>query len=308
MTYIIEVENLTKYYSKPLDTIRKKEPKRAVDTISFSVEQGQIFGFLGPNGSGKTTTIGMLLDIINRTSGLIRLFGTTDLSVARKKIGATLETPNFYPYLSGLDNLKIVAAIKHCSNQRIEETLELVKLADRKKDSFKSYSLGMKQRLALASALLSDPELVILDEPANGLDPEGIREIRGVIRDLGSMGKTVFLSSHLLDEVEQICTHVAVIKLGKLITQGSVAELTSKNPVVCIRSDNEQQTREVLAGYSPAISVQPKNGSLYISLRDNNPAALNKFLAENNIYVSHLALEKQRLEEVFLELTQSEYA
>ncbi len=308
MSSIIEVSNLSKTYLSPIGRLTKRGAKRAVDGISFDVQAGQVFGFLGPNGSGKTTTIGMLLNIINRTGGDISLFGTTNLDDARKRIGATLETPNFYPYLSGYDNLKIVASIKRCTEARVQEMLETVKLADRQKDSFKSYSLGMKQRLSLASAMLADPELVILDEPANGLDPEGIREIREIIRDLARQGKTVFLSSHLLDEVEHVCTHVAVIKKGKVVAHGSVAELTSRNASVCLRSEHLDTLKETIARYPKTESVEiRKDGhgvSVYAALADTDFAMLNKFLAESGVYVSHLAEQRQSLEEVFLELTQ----
>jgi ABC-2 type transport system ATP-binding protein len=296
---IIEVSNLSKVYLNPLT----RKQKRAVDGISFTVEQGQVFGFLGPNGSGKTTTIGMLLDIINRTNGEIALFGSTNLNAARKRMGATLETPNFYPYLSGYDNLKIVAHIKRVSEERIQEILRTVKLADRQRDKFKSYSLGMKQRLALASAMLSDPELIILDEPANGLDPEGIREIREIIKDLGRSGKTVFLSSHLLDEVEQTCTHVAVIKEGRLLTSGSVKELTSQNAAVRLQANDLDALKHAVTRYPKTLSASIRNASVYAALEDSNVAALNKFLAGEGIFVSHLSEERQSLEEVFLELT-----
>lgn len=295
---VIEVNNLSKIYRSPL----ARKEKCAVDNISFSVEQGQIFGFLGPNGSGKTTTIGMLLDIINRTSGEIRLFGDTNLNAARKRIGATLETPNFYPYLSGYDNLRIVAKIKGIGEARVQEILGIVKLADRQKDAFKAYSLGMKQRLALASAMLSDPDIIILDEPANGLDPEGIREIREIIKGLGKQGKTVFLSSHLLDEVEQTCTHVAVIKNGKLVKQGSVQELTSRN-IARLEADDTDFLRTVIRGYSGALSAEVRDGAVYVALSEGNLSELNRHLASQGVYVSHLSEARQSLEEVFIELT-----
>ncbi len=295
---VIEVNNLSKIYRSPL----ARKEKCAVDNISFSVEQGQIFGFLGPNGSGKTTTIGMLLDIINRTSGEIRLFGDTNLNAARKRIGATLETPNFYPYLSGYDNLRIVAKIKGIGEARVQEILGIVKLADRQKDAFKTYSLGMKQRLALASAMLSDPDIIILDEPANGLDPEGIREIREIIKGLGKQGKTVFLSSHLLDEVEQTCTHVAVIKNGKLVKQGSVQELTSRN-IARLEADDTDFLRTVIRGYSGALSAEVRDGAVYVALSEGNLSELNRHLASQGVYVSHLSEARQSLEEVFIELT-----
>ena len=197
--YAIETRGLTKRYGDVL----------AVNDISFTVEPGQIFGFLGPNGCGKTTTIGMLLGIITPSAGEVRLLGLTGrdgLHAARQKIGATLETPNFYPYLSGWDDLRMVGNLKGIDRVSIEETLDLVGLLARRKDKFQGYSLGMKQRLALAATLLGDPQLVILDEPANGLDPDGMREIRELIVALGARGKTVFVSSHLLNEVERTCT------------------------------------------------------------------------------------------------------
>ena len=198
---IIETFDLTKRYGT-----RRGESVLAVDRVSFAVEQGQVFGFLGPNGSGKTTTIGMLMGIINPTGGSFRLFGASeprDLVTARARVGATLETPNFYPYMSGRDSLRVAAAVKGVGRPRIEKCLELVGLADRSRDRFRTYSLGMKQRLALAATMLNDPELVVLDEPANGLDPQGMREVREIIRILADRGKTIFLSSHLLWEVEQ---------------------------------------------------------------------------------------------------------
>lgn len=295
---IIQVQNLTKVYTNLLT----RKQKRAVDGISFSVEQGQIFGFLGPNGSGKTTTIGMLLDIINRTDGEIKLFGDTNLNAARKRIGATLETPNFYPYLSGYDNLKIVAKIKGIGEARIQEILGIVKLSERQKDAFKAYSLGMKQRLSLASAMLSDPDIIILDEPANGLDPEGIREIREIIKGLGRQGKTVFLSSHLLDEVEQTCTHVAVIKNGKLVKQGSVAELTSRN-IARLEADDMDLLRTVLRSYSGVLSSETRDGAVFAAMGEGTLSDLNRHLASQGVYVSHLSEARQSLEEVFLELT-----
>ena len=186
--------------------------------VSFFVEEGQVFGFLGPNGSGKTTTIGMLVGTIKPTGGRFTLLGASGpkgLMAARARVGATLETPNFYPHMSGRDNLLVAAAVKGVGRPRIEECLELVGLSDRAKHRFKSYSLGMKQRLALAATMLNDPELIILDEPANGLDPQGIREIREIIRILADRGKTIFLSSHLLAEVERTCSHVAIIRQGE---------------------------------------------------------------------------------------------
>lgn len=292
---VIDVLNLSKHYGT----------KKAVDSISFSVEQGQVFGFLGPNGSGKTTTIGLLLGIINKTSGTIKLFEHDDLDSARLNIGATLETPNFYPYLSGLDNLKIVAKIKRATNAHIERALKLVDLLPRANSPFRTYSLGMKQRLAIAAATLSNPDLVILDEPTNGLDPDGIRDVRQIIKRLANEGKTIFLSSHLLSEVEQICSHVAVIKNGKLLKNGNVKELIARNSLAFLKAAESETLKSVLATYPETLSVTDENDGVLVELQTDNLAALNQFLAQRGVYLSHLSLQKKTLEEAFIEITQS---
>jgi len=292
---IIEVVELTKHYGA----------KKAVDKISFSVEQGQVFGFLGPNGSGKTTTIGLLLGIINKTSGTIKLFEGDDLDSARLRIGATLETPNFYPYLSGLDNLKIVAKIKRATDEQIEHALKLVDLSARAKSPFRTYSLGMKQRLAIAAATLSNPDLIILDEPTNGLDPDGIRDVRQIIKRLADEGKTIFLSSHLLSEVEQVCSHVAVIKNGKLLKSGHVKELISHNPIAFLKAEPIETLKAVLATYPETLSIADEGEGVLVELLSDNLASLNQFLAEKGIYLSHLSLQKKTLEEAFMEITQA---
>ncbi len=291
---IIDVVDLNKYYGT----------KKAVDNISFTVERGQVFGFLGPNGSGKTTTIGLLLGIINKTSGIIKLFESDDLDSARLNIGATLETPNFYPYLSGLDNLKIVAKIKRATDAQIQSALKLVDLSARANSPFRTYSLGMKQRLALAAATLSNPDLVILDEPTNGLDPDGIRDVRQIVKRLADEGKTIFLSSHLLSEVEQVCSHVAVIKNGKLLKSGNVKELISRNPLARLKAENLEALNAILKTYPETISVTDEGDGLLVELQTDNLAALNQFLAEKGTYLSHLSLQKKTLEEAFMEITQ----
>lgn len=293
---IIEAHALTKMYGKV----------RAVDEATFHVEQGQVFGFLGPNGSGKTTTIGMLLGIINASGGEIWLFETRDLNAARRRIGATLETPNFYPYLSGYDNLRIVAKIKGATEAQIQAALELVELSGRQKDKFSTYSLGMKQRLAIAAAALSNPELIILDEPTNGLDPEGIRDVRRIIKSLAAAGKTVFLSSHLLSEVEQTCTHVAIIKKGKILKQGSLREIVSNNLFALIRSEDMTALKAAVSQYDKFVSATAEPDGLLVELADNDLAALNRFLFERGIALSHLASRRQTLEEAFLELTEAQ--
>ncbi len=293
---VIETSNLTKRYRKTL----------AVDQVSFQVEQGQVFGFLGPNGAGKTTTIGMLLGIITPTGGDFKLFGgdsPKELHAARQRIGATLEYPNFYPYLSGRDNLRIVANVKGKGEDDIAEVLDIVGLSKRKKTKFQAYSLGMKQRLALASTMLGDPELIILDEPANGLDPEGMREIRGIIKGLSERGKTIFLSSHLLWEVERTCSHVAIIQHGRVIRQASVEEIKAGNPRAGIRGGDLSQLQQIASEYPDAVSATVRDSRVIVELKDEDLAALNRFVAERGVYLSHLAIEERTLEDVFMELT-----
>lgn len=291
---IIDVVELSKHYGT----------KKAVDNISFTVEQGQVFGFLGPNGSGKTTTIGLLLGIINKTSGIIKLFESDDLDSARLNIGATLETPNFYPYLSGWDNLRIVAKIKDATEADIERAFKLVDLSARAKSQFKTYSLGMKQRLAIAAATIANPDLIILDEPTNGLDPDGIRDVRQIIKRLADEGKTIFLSSHLLSEVEQVCSHVAVIKNGNLLKSGNVKELISRNPLALLKASDNEVLKSIVATYPETVSVADEGDGILVELQTDNLAALNQFLAEKGIYLSHLSLQKKTLEEAFIEITQ----
>lgn len=293
---VIETSDLTKRYRNTV----------AVDQVSFSVEPGQIFGFLGPNGAGKTTTIGMLLGIVTPTAGSFTLFGGSsakELHAARQRIGATLEYPNFYPYLTGWDNLRIVANVKRKSTKAIEEVLEIVGLSERRKTTFKAFSLGMKQRLALAATMLGDPELIILDEPANGLDPEGMREIRNIIQELARRGKTIFLSSHLLWEVERTCTHVAIIQKGTIIRQDSVEDITSGNVIVGLRGDDTAKLESIVSDYPKAAGVHVRDGTVIAQLEDEDLAALNRFVAERGVYLSHLARQPRTLEDVFMELT-----
>lgn len=294
---VLQTAGLTKRFGKTL----------AVDGISLRVERGQVFGFLGPNGSGKTTTIGMLLGIITPTGGGFRLFGgdsADEIHAARQRIGATLETPNFYPYLSCRDNLRIAANVKGKSEADIDEVIEIVGLGKRRKTKFKACSLGMKQRLALAATMLGDPELIILDEPANGLDPEGMREIRHIIHDLADRGKTIFLSSHLLWEVERTCTHVAIIQRGRLIRQSSVAEITSGSVIVGLRGGDDLGALETIAAeYPGAVSVRLDGDRVIVELEEDDVASLNRFVAERGVHLSHLALEQRTLEDVFMEAT-----
>lgn len=302
---VIETFELTKRYGS-----RSSKSVLAVDQVSITVERGQVYGFLGPNGSGKTTTIGMLVGIINPTGGSFRLFGASaprELLAARARVGATLETPNFYPYMTGLDNLRIAAAIKGVGRQRIDECLGLVGLADRARHRFKTYSLGMKQRLALAATMLNDPELVVLDEPANGLDPQGMREVREIIRILAGRGKTIFLSSHLLWEVERTCSHVAIVRKGRIVSKGAVAEVVGTGTAALLRAEDEDALAAALDGYPEATSVHRSDGGVVVALASDDLAALNRYLAGQGIHLSHLAPHRQSLEDAFMELTEGDF-
>lgn len=293
MEKILEVKNLT-----------KKFKHIAVDNISFEVERGNVYGLLGPNGSGKSTTFGMLLSTINPTNGSWKWFGKegTDTDTL-KKIGAIIEQPNFYPYLSAEKNLKIVATIKGVSEKRIDEVLGIVGLLDRKKDPFKTYSLGMKQRLSIASAMLCNPDVLILDEPTNGLDPEGIIQIREIISNIAKTGTTIILASHLLDEVEKVCSHVIVLKQGKTIYSGAVDAMSNTKGYFELKSDNGDLLLENLLAM-PYFSSAKYEGQLIVAqIKEDIAAAdLNRKLAEKGIFVSHLAKKKESLESQFLEL------
>lgn len=293
MEKILEVKNLT-----------KKFKHIAVDNISFEVERGNVYGLLGPNGSGKSTTFGMLLSTINPTNGSWKWFGKegTDTDTL-KKIGAIIEQPNFYPYLSAEKNLKIVATIKAVSEKRIDEVLGIVGLLDRKKDAFKTYSLGMKQRLSIASAMLCNPDVLILDEPTNGLDPEGIIQIREIISNIAKTGTTIILASHLLDEVEKVCSHVIVLKQGKTIYSGAVDAMSNTKGYFELKADNGDLLLENLLAM-PYFSSAKYEGQLIVAqIKEDIAAAdLNRKLAEKGIFVSHLAKKKESLESQFLEL------
>ncbi|ACF13934.1 ABC transporter-related protein [Chloroherpeton thalassium ATCC 35110] len=293
---VIETIGLTKAF----------KTRKAVDNVHLTVESGQIFGFLGPNGSGKTTTIGMLLGIIHPTSGAIKLFNSPDIHQARRRVGAILESPNFYPYLTGYENLKISAKIKRCPTSQIDKVIQVMGLKGREHGLVRTFSLGMKQRLAIASALLTNPDLVILDEPTNGLDPEGIKEIREVTKTLASGGKTIFLSSHLLSEVEQVCTHVAILKQGKVMRQGSIVELLSKHFVAAVKHENTALLLQTISEYDKTVRATVKDNFVHAELLDGNLSALNEFLAQKGLFVSHLSDRRVNLEESFFELTGSE--
>jgi ABC-2 type transport system ATP-binding protein len=294
MAAILEINNLSKRYGRI----------QAVNNLSLLVETGNIYGILGPNGSGKTTTLGIILGVINPNKGNFSWFGERAGSRSRKRIGAILETPNFYTYLSAVKNLQIVAEIKETGFDRIDDVLKMVNLYERRNDPMSNYSLGMKQRLALASALLADPEVLVLDEPTNGLDPQGIADVREVIQKTARQGKTIILASHILDEVEKICTHVAVIKKGNLLASGNIQNVLAKEDKIELAADDLNKLESVLDGYQGIKHISREGSKVVISVSGSvNSTALNKYLYENGIILSHLSVSRKSLESTFLELT-----
>jgi ABC-type multidrug transport system ATPase subunit len=274
----------------------------AVNNIHLEVDRGQVFGMLGPNGSGKTTTLGMLMGVVNPSYGQYSWFGQAPNHQIRKRIGAVLEHPIFYPYLTGQLNLELNAKIKECDPANIPKVLELVELTDRRNDKYKTYSLGMKQRLAIASALLNDPTVLILDEPTNGLDPMGIAEIRELIKKIAFNGKTIILASHLLDEVQKVCTHFAVLKKGNLIHCGPVGDVGKGAELVEVNA-SVSDLNERLLRFSGTSSIQRENGFYEVTLRDGfHSQDLNKFLFDDGVVASHLITRKKSLEKQFLEI------
>lgn len=298
MEKVLSVKNLTKKFKRVV-----------VNNISFDVERGNVYGLLGPNGSGKSTTFGMLLSTINPTSGDWFWFGKkgTDAETL-KKIGAIIEQPNFYPYLNAETNLKIVAEIKGTPYSRIDEVLQTVGLLERKNDKFKTFSLGMKQRLAIASSLLNNPEVLILDEPTNGLDPEGIIQIREIIGSIAKQGITIIIASHLLDEIEKICSHVIVLKDGNAIYSGAVDGMTSNDGYFELKADNNTSLMTTLEELQWFTSIKIDGEIVKAQVRDDasiSASGLNQKLSEKGIYLSHLAKKKQSLETQFLELVKN---
>lgn len=279
----------------------------AVNALDLEVRRGQVFGFLGPNGSGKTTTIGMALGLLRPTSGHIELFGVDtrrDLTGPLKRVGSVLEGAAAYPHLSGRENLRIWSLIAgDVPPGRIDETLSLVGLSERAGSKARTYSLGMRQRLAIAAALLTDPDLLVLDEPTNGLDPAGMREIRQLIRELGSMGKTVFVSSHLLGEVEQMCDHVAILKAGQLLMQGEVKTLVGQVTALEIQVTDVERALEVLSSLEFVKSVTRDGIRLVVETAGERAADVSRALAERQVYLSELRSKQSSLEDIFLEMT-----
>ena len=292
---ILELNNLTKHY----------KTVTALNNVSFSVPEGSVYGILGPNGSGKTTLLGIILDILKPSAGTFTLMGKSADAEIRKQIGTLLETPNFYHYLSGEKNLRIAAHIKGKGFNEIDNVLQKVNLYQRKQSKFNTYSLGMKQRLAIASCLLGDPQVLIFDEPTNGLDPNGIAEIRELIQRLAGEGKTIIMASHLLDEVEKVCTHVAIIKNGNLLTAGSVAEVLVTDEIIEVSSENLTALENVLNKMGGFTTLKKQNNvlQLFYSNGNANAASINSYCFQNNIALNHLQVKKKSLETKFLELT-----
>ena len=294
---ILTIENLTKKFGK----------LTAVDNLSFSIEKGNVYGILGPNGSGKSTTLGIVLNVVNKTSGNFSWFGG-DVSThnALKKVGAIIERPNFYPYMTAKQNLELVCKIKGVATTQVQKTLDTVGLLDRQDDTFKGFSLGMKQRLAIASALLNSPEILILDEPTNGLDPQGIHQIRGIIQKIAKQGTTILLASHLLDEVEKVCTHVVVLSKGKSLYVGRVEQMNASFGFVTLQCSDMLGLKKVLEESTSFENIKQDAAYLVANLTQEMDAAkLNAFLFEKGITLSHLVQRKESLEEKFLALTQN---
>ncbi len=295
METILTINQLTKKYGS----------LTAVNNLSFKIEKGNVYGILGPNGSGKSTTLGMVLNVVNKTSGDFYWFdGTDSTHEALKKVGAIIEHPNFYPYMTASQNLALVCKIKGVSKNKIDEKLGLVGLLDRKDSKFSTFSLGMKQRLAIASALLNDPEILILDEPTNGLDPQGIHQIREIIRNIASMGTTILLASHLLDEVEKVCTHVVIIRKGVKLYSGKVDEMNASHGFFELKAIDLVKLQQLLEDH-PAIGKITVNDDLLTAILEKPMGAdeLNSFLHEKGMVLSYLVKRKESLEEQFLQLT-----
>ena len=298
METILTVKNLTKKFNF----------LTAVNDLSFTIEKGNVYGILGPNGSGKSTTLGIVLNVVNKTNGDFFWFdGNTSTHQALKKVGAIIERPNFYPYMTAVQNLKLVCKIKDVPDSKIEEKLELVGLLDRKDSNFRTYSLGMKQRLAIASALLNDPEILILDEPTNGLDPQGIHQIREIIKKIASTGTTILLASHLLDEVEKVCSHVIILRKGVKLYSGRVDEMIASHGFFELKTGNEKALIDLLHNNPAFGSIKNENGLITAFLNEPMDATtFNEFLFKNGIILSHLVKRKESLEEQFLALTKNQ--
>lgn len=300
METVLEITDLTKRFGSLI----------AVDQLNFSVSRGNVYGLLGPNGSGKSTTLGMILNVVNATKGTWRWFGEEHSTQSLKRVGAIIERPNFYPYLTAAKNLEIVATIKQVPLHKIDEKLEMVGLLQRKKSKFSTFSLGMKQRLAIAAAILNDPEVLILDEPTNGLDPQGIIKIRHIIQEIASTGTTIILASHLLDEVEKVCSHVVILDRGRAVYSGPVEGMTASKGTYELAAANPDKLIAALQEL-PCFSVVEASGKGRVTaVIDEEIAAdtLNQLLFERGIVLSHLVLKKDSLETQFFNLLHKQQA
>ncbi len=297
MSTVLSIKNLAKSYKSV----------RALNGVSFDVPEGSVFGILGPNGSGKTTLLGIVMDVLKANKGEFLWFGQPFGSPdQRKKIGSLLETPNFYSYLSGTDNLKITQAISGRGTKKdIDEVLKKVNLYDRRWSSFKSFSLGMKQRLAIGAALLGSPKVLVLDEPTNGLDPVGISDIRKLIVELKDQGHTIIMASHLLDEVEKVCTHAAILKTGNLITTGDVAEIMMDEDVVELSAADIGGLSAILKHFGKEVLIDDKTKTVQIIFPKGTAKMeeINSYCFNNGVVLTQLVLRKKRLEARFFELT-----
>lgn len=294
---LLELDGLSKSFGR----------LKAVDQLTFTLKKGNSYGLLGPNGSGKSTTLGMILNVVNPTSGSFSWYeGVLSTQQALKKIGAIIERPNFYPYMTALQNLQLICKIKQCSDATLQEKLELVGLWERRNSKFSTYSLGMKQRLAIAAALINNPELLILDEPTNGLDPEGIHQIRGLIKKIAGQGTTILLASHLLDEVEKVCSHVIILKNGVKYYEGPVDGIHKSFGYIELKAQNLKLLKQFMASLEEVDSIEEESSMLKVFLKNElNTEELSQRLAQEKIYITHLAQKRPSLEEQFLTLTKS---
>ncbi len=294
METILSIKNVSKAYGRI----------QALKDVSFDVPAGSVFGILGPNGSGKTTMLGILLDVLKADAGNYSWFGGAAPADARRQIGSLLETPNFYHYMSAYDNLAISAAIKQRGDDDRDNVLKRLGLFERKNSKFQTFSLGMKQRLAIAAALLGGPKILVLDEPTNGLDPNGIAEIRDMIRQLNREGITIIMASHLLDEVEKVCTHVAILKTGNLLLSGPVNEVLRSEDQVEVSSLDVVALEQAMNSMPGVTKVQPLNGMLQLNCDASvTTTQINDYCISKGITLSHLLLKKKSLETKFMELT-----
>lgn len=298
METILSLQHLTKKFGS----------LTAVNDLSFSIQKGNVYGILGPNGSGKSTTLGIILNVVNKTSGNFTWFdGSTSTHEALKKVGAIIERPNFYPYMTASQNLKLVCKIKGVSTDKINEKLEIVDLLDRKDSKFSTFSLGMKQRLAIASALLNDPEILILDEPTNGLDPQGIHQIREIIRKIAAQGTTILLASHLLDEVEKVCSHVVIIRNGVKLYSGPVDEMNASYGFFELKTNTHSALIDWLSKNAAFGNIKEEGDKITAFLKQEmNADDLNSKLFNTGITLTHLVKRKESLEEQFLQLTKNQ--